>query len=165
MQLSWGLWVRDSAIKALTRTVMVLRPEWRMTKERSAFKLTDVVVGRPWALAGCRLGKHLPHGQHPPAARPTATERLFKHTGEKEEMLKAEAMVFPSPDLGKGQPTSAAGTLDPVDSWSPHPQEGTRHKGHKRESNGMVSHSCCLELWASCVQEHLCKEESTLIGN
>lgn len=26
-----GLWVRDSAIKALTRTVMVLRPEWRMT--------------------------------------------------------------------------------------------------------------------------------------
>lgn len=63
--------------------------------------------------------------------------RLFKHTGEKEEMLKAEAMVFPSPDLGKGQPTtSAAGTLDPAGLESSSPKRGHVHQGAQKSPMG-----------------------------
>ena len=49
------LWVRDSAIKALTRAVMVLRPEWRTTGDD---QLSSSLM---WSLAG--LGPSLAVGR------------------------------------------------------------------------------------------------------
>jgi len=92
LQLSWGSLGQGLSYQGIDQGCDGLEARVEDDWGRSAFKLTDVVIGRPWALAGCwqetsvlcHMGLTLQQLDH-------GSRVLFEHTGEK---VRGDALSF-----------------------------------------------------------------------